>query len=256
MLCSERVRGPGHGGGGDVSSVAELRAEALEVAAGWAPPGAPASWQLTASLFRVIAEHEDLLGRLAGLPPGRLPTLLASAAISFLVRRDRPEPLAGYFPEPGSPQPRLDAGFYLAATSFISAHLEDIAAECGRHRYQMNEVARCTQVALGLAATAGPGTDPVALVDLGTGAGLGLQLDRYRYLVGGQAGGRPPPRWPSAARRAAGWSLPRPSCRRSPSGPGSTSPRSMWRTRPRGPGWRHAPRRRRAPWPGWPRRSR
>jgi len=189
VLCSERVRGPGHGGGGDVSSVAKLRAEALEVAAGWSPPGAPASWQLTASLFRVIAEHEDLLGRLAGLPPGRLPTLLASAAISFLVRRDRPEPLAGYFPEPGAPQPRLDAGFYLAATSFISEHLEDIAAECGRHRYQMNEVARCTQVALGLAATAGPGTDPVALVDLGTGAGLGLQLDRYRYLVGGRAGG-------------------------------------------------------------------
>ncbi len=172
-----------------MSSVAELRAQALEVAGGWSPPGAPASWQLTAALFRVIAAHEDLLARLAGLPPGRLPALLASAAVSFLVRRDRPVPLAGYFPAPGAPQPPLDAGFYLAATSFISDRLDDIAAECGRHRYQMNEVARCTQVALGLAAAAGPGTDPVALVDLGTGAGLGLQLDRYRYLVGGRPSG-------------------------------------------------------------------
>ena len=48
----------------------------------------------------------------------------------------------------------------------------------------MNEVARCTQIALGIAATSGGSADPVALVDLGTGAGLGLQLDRYRYRVG------------------------------------------------------------------------
>jgi hypothetical protein len=189
VLCSGRVGASGHGGGGDVASVAELRAQALEVAGGWSAAGAPASWQLTAALFRVIAAHEDLLARLAGVPPGRLPTLLASAAVSFLVRRDRPVPLAGYFPAAGAPQPPLDAGFYLAATSFISDRLDDIAAECARHRYQMNEVARCTQVALGLAAAAGPGPDPVALVDLGTGAGLGLQLDRYRYLVGGQPSG-------------------------------------------------------------------
>jgi hypothetical protein len=59
----------------------------------------------------------------------------------------------------------------------------------------MNEVARCTQIALGVAATAGPSAttgspaDPVGLVDLGTGAGLGLHLDRYRYQVGDRASG-------------------------------------------------------------------
>ena len=51
----------------------------------------------------------------------------------------------------------------------------------------MNEVARCAQLALGIAALAEPG--PVALADLGTGAGLGLHLDRYRYRVGGQVSG-------------------------------------------------------------------
>ena len=51
-------------------------------------------------------------------------------------------------------------------------------------RYQMNEVARCTQIALGIAAASGGSADPVALVDLGTGAGLELGLDRYRYRVG------------------------------------------------------------------------
>ncbi len=171
-----------------MSSVAEIRAQAEEVAAGWSAPGAPESWRLTAALFRAIARHQDLLGRLAALPADRLPALLASAAISFLVRRDRPEPLAGYFPEPGAPQPPFDDGFYPAASSFVSARLDDILASCQGRRYQMNEVARCAQIALGIAASI-PGPGPIGLADLGTGAGLGLQLDRYRYQVGGQAAG-------------------------------------------------------------------
>ena len=176
-------------GGGGVSSAEEIRAQALEVAAGWSAADAPGSWRLTAALFRAIAAHEELLSRLVMLPPGRLPALLASAAVSLLVRRDRPVPLAGYFPEPGGPQPEFDDGFYPAAQAFMSARLDDIVAACVAHRYQMNEVARCTQIALGISATTVSGDGPVALVDLGTGAGLGLQLDRYDYVVGGRRSG-------------------------------------------------------------------
>jgi hypothetical protein len=190
-----------------VSAAEEIRAQALEVAAGWSPDGAPESWRLTARLFEAIAAHEELLDRLACLPADRLPALLASAAISYLVRRDRPVPLAGYFPEPGGPQPRIDGGFPGAARAFISARLDDIVAECQGRRYQMNEVARCTQIALGIAAAMDPPArpasgaasaspadpaspaEPIGLADLGTGAGLGLHLDRYRYLVGDQASG-------------------------------------------------------------------
>ncbi len=172
-----------------MSSVAEIRAQALEVAAGWSPGDAPSSWRLTAALFRVIAAHDDLLASLARLPSDRLPALLASAAVRFLLRRDRPQPLAAYFPEPGQAQPRFDDGFCPAATAFISDRHDDIMAECARRRYQMNEVARCTQIALGIAANATSRTEPIGLVDLGTGAGLGLQLDRYRYHVGRRAFG-------------------------------------------------------------------
>lgn len=167
----------------------DIRAQALEVAAGWSGPDAPPSWRLTAGLFRVIAGHSGLLGLLAGLPADRLPALLASAAVTFLVRRDRPLPLAGYFPAPGRPQPPLDAGFGRAAEAFITGRLDEILAVCRAHRYQMNEVARCAQIAAGVTATAAGG--PVGLVDLGTGAGLGLQLDRYRYDFGGQSAGPP-----------------------------------------------------------------
>jgi hypothetical protein len=167
-----------------VATAEQIRDQATEVAAGWSPPDAPSSWRLTAALFQAIAAHRGLLDRLADLPDDRLPALLASAAVSFLVRQDQPIPLAGYFPEPGSAQPPFDDGFYPAAASFLSARLDDIAAICRGRRYQMNEVARCTQIALGIAATAASRDEPVGLIDLGTGAGLGLQLDRYDYVLG------------------------------------------------------------------------
>jgi hypothetical protein len=162
----------------------EIRAQALEVSAGWSGPDAPPSWRLTAALFRAIADHDVLLSRLSGLPADRLPALLASAAISFLVRRDRPPSLAGYFPVPGAPQPRFDDGFFPAARDFMADRRDEIAAVCADRRYQMNEVARCTQVALGIAAATASRAGPISLVDLGSGAGLGLHLDRYRYRVG------------------------------------------------------------------------
>ena len=154
------------------------------MARGWSPSGAPPSWRLTAALFEAIAAQDDLLDRLAVLPADRLPALLGGAAIAFLVRRDRPGPLAGYFPEPGAAQPRFDDGFFSAFRGFCAARLEDVAEVCQGRRYQMNEVARCAQIVLGIAAASAGAAGPMALVDLGTGAGLGLQLDRYRYRVG------------------------------------------------------------------------
>jgi hypothetical protein len=105
------------------------------------------------------------------------------------VRRDEPEPLTRYFPVPGCPQPPFDDDFAAVAADFVSAQLPDIIGICARHRYQMNEVARCTQIALGVAAVHGPDHGPIALIDVGTGAGLGLQLDRYRYEIGGTGTG-------------------------------------------------------------------
>jgi hypothetical protein len=170
-----------------VTDVDGIRAQALEVAAGWSPPDQPESWRLTAALFSMIAEHDGLLASLSILPPDRLPALLASAAITFLVRRDGPGRLASYFPAPSGPQPRFDDGFSAAAAAFVSARLPDIMGICVSHRYQMNEVARSTQIALGIAATRPRG--PIGLIDLGTGAGLGLQLDRYRYVIDGTGTG-------------------------------------------------------------------
>ncbi|WP_433781935.1 DUF2332 domain-containing protein [Actinomycetospora sp. CA-101289] len=173
----------------EAESRAHVREQALGIAAGWSPADAPPSWALTAELFRAIAAEPELLAIGARVPADRLPPLLLSAAIRSLVARRRPEPLAGYFPTPGSGQPALDRGFRPALTAFAREHADELAALCAEHRYQMNEVARSADV-LAVLGLLDPGR-PIALVDLGTGAGLGLHLDRYRYVFGERAVGDP-----------------------------------------------------------------
>jgi hypothetical protein len=159
------------------------RDQALGIAAGWSPPDAPPSWALTAELFRGIADDEVLLDLAAALPPDRLPPLLVSAAVRYLVGHEPADPLARYFPTPGSGQPDLDDGFRPALAAFARRHTAMLAGLCGAHRYQMNEVGRSADV-LAVLGDIEP-NQPIALVDLGTGAGLGLQLDRYRYHYDG-----------------------------------------------------------------------
>lgn len=201
-----------------MAAVEDVRDQAIEVGRGWSASDAPVSWQLTAGLFRAIAGNERLLERLASLPADRLPALLGAAAIVWLARRDASGPLGSYFPDPGARQPRFDPGFFAAFTAFCAASLDEIMAVCWERRYQMNEVARCSQIACGLAGVIGRFEEPVALVDLGTGAGMALALDRFCYQLGDRVvgpvdspvrlscvvrGGRTPPlsRFPQMAER-------------------------------------------------------
>ncbi|WP_343987098.1 DUF2332 domain-containing protein [Pseudonocardia aurantiaca] len=158
-----------------------MAAQAGAVATAWSPPDAPANWWLTAETFRAIAEDDVLLDLAAAVPAERLPPLVLSAAIRFLVTGQRPQPLVGYFPQPGGPQPPRDDGFRPALRAFCRSQADALARLCAAHRYQMNEVGRCLDVLPVLAQLTAADPRPLALVDLGTGAGLGLHLDRYRY---------------------------------------------------------------------------
>jgi hypothetical protein len=170
-------------------SVEEVRGQALEVALGWSGPEAPRSWRLTAAVFQTIAHHDVLLEAIAQLPPDRLPALLAGAAIAFVARNEPSSELGRYFPTPGRPQPELDAGFHRAIRTFCSTRIDEIVAVCTQHRYQMNEVGRCSHIVCGISATVMSNPAEIDLVDLGTGAGLGLELDKYRYRLGDEVVG-------------------------------------------------------------------
>ncbi len=157
------------------------------VAAAWSPPGAPASWRLTAAQFEVLRDDPDLLALAATIPDDKLPPLLFEAAATYLVLELEPQPLRSWFPRVGEPQSPLGSEFNEAYRSFCLDQRERLLELCESHRYQMTEVGRCAHVVPALAEVAHDGRD-IALVDLGTGAGLALQLDsyRYRYLRGDQ----------------------------------------------------------------------
>jgi hypothetical protein len=162
-----------------------VAAEARAVADAWSAPGSPPSWRLTAAVFRALAEDRALLDLAAAVPPERHPALLFVAASLRLVARHRPPAVAEALPRPGAPQPSLGPGFAADYRAFLLRHGAELSALLAGHRYQMNEVGRCAQVApaLGRAAARHAGRDAV-LVDVGTGAGLGLRPDRcaYRYV--------------------------------------------------------------------------
>jgi hypothetical protein len=162
--------------------------QAGAIAAAWSPPGAPASWRLTAAQFEILREDEELLAIAATIPLDRLPPLLFEAAASFLVLELEPRPLRDWFPRVGEPQPSLGAEFGAQYREFCLDQRGRLLELCAEHRYQMNEVGRCANLLPALAPPVGAGRE-LALVDIGTGAGLALHLDRYRYVyrVGEQA---------------------------------------------------------------------
>jgi hypothetical protein len=154
--------------------------QAATVAAAWSPPNAPATWALTAAQFATLRDDPELLALAATIAPDRLPPLLFSAAATFLIRALEPEPLRSWFPRLGEPQPPLGTGFAAEYRSFCLDHGERLLELCGRHRYQMNEVGRCAHLLPALVPAIASGRQ-LALIDIGTGAGLALYLDRYRY---------------------------------------------------------------------------
>jgi len=167
--------------GVDLDRRATVAEQARSIAAAWSPPDAPPSWWLTAATFAAIAEDDELLDVAAAVPLDRLPPLVLSAAIRFHLHERGPARLAAYYPRPGGVQPPSDGGFRPALRAFARSEAVALARLCREHRYQMNEVGRCLDVVPALATVSAGDARPLALVDLGTGAGLGLHVDRYHY---------------------------------------------------------------------------
>jgi hypothetical protein len=157
------------------------------IAAAWSPPGAPASWRLTAAQFDALTSDTELLAIAARIPAEKLPPLLFQAAATFLVLQLEPQPLRSWFPRAGEAQPPLGPEFADEYRAFCLDHRDCLAELCARHRYQMNEVGRCADLLPALAPAIDTGRE-IALVDIGTGAGLALHLDRYRYRYRGPGG--------------------------------------------------------------------
>lgn len=171
-------------------AIEAIHDQAAEVARGWSGPDADPGWALTAALFDAISADENILRLASEIPPDRIPALLVAASIQRVLADHPDDPLRAYFPGPD--QEPVDAGFASALDRFVVDHPDEVRRWFD-HRYQMNEVGRCAQtaLALGVVQDAAPGR-PLALVDVGTGSGLGLHLDRYHVDLGSAGSFGPP----------------------------------------------------------------
>ena len=129
----------------------------------------------------------DLLGPLAGDPPGSVASLRFAGALHRLVLERRAPALALHYPSVGG---TADA----AAAWPVARELvrdEPALAELVRAPVQTNEVGRSAALLGGLQhVVAGTGL-PVRLLEIGASAGLNLRVDAFGYQVGSRVLGDP-----------------------------------------------------------------
>ena len=134
-----------------------------------------------------------MLGLAARLPGTGLPNRLL-AAVHFLVRRDGDGELCTHYPSANSGQVADDPSRpYPAFRGFVQAHEEDLFALAAERQGQTNEVQRCVYLlpAFSYIAELEDGS-PLALIEVGTSAGLNMLWDHYRYeYSNGQNAGAP-----------------------------------------------------------------
>lgn len=142
---------------------------------------------LTASLCRILAERLDpgtrigarVLGWAGDADADALPLRLCGG-LHALVRARRAATLAALYPPSPLPAPSSLAN---ALVTTLSECEEALLPWLGRAP-QTNEVGRAAPLMAGLLVLADRFRLPLQLYELGASAGLNLQLDRYRHLLG------------------------------------------------------------------------
>jgi hypothetical protein len=146
------------------------------------------------AICRAVADEPEVLALLDAAPLQQRRPLLLLAAVHSLLLAGSDHPLAAYYdtvatvrgvafdPPPG------DVGGVFG--DFCQANRGDLAELIATRTTQTNEVGRCTGLLPGfchIAAQYG-GRQPLALLDLGTSAGLNLLFDNYAYRYRSAAG--------------------------------------------------------------------
>jgi hypothetical protein len=148
------------------------------------------------AICRAIADDDDVLSILDGAPlPQRRPLLLL-AAVHFLLLSGTDHPLAAYYDTVATVRgdtADAPAGGDVAAAfaDFCRVHRAAVERLVATRTTQTNEVGRCTGLLPGLCVVAAryEWREPLALLDLGTSAGLNLLFDDYGYTYRAAEGG-------------------------------------------------------------------
>ncbi len=129
-----------------------------------------------------------LLEPFADEPPSEYYPFRVLAGVHLEVLAGERPQLARHYPSVGG-DGDAEAAWPGVRTS-IADQDPDVVAEL-RHPLQTNETSRCGALIGGLCEVARTSGLPLHLLELGSSAGLNLDLDRYRYEAGGLAFGPP-----------------------------------------------------------------
>jgi hypothetical protein len=140
-----------------------------------------------AAICRGIAEDDDLLDLTDQAPASQRRPNILLAAVHYLLLGGAEHDLADHYDSVwswrGLRVPTPAHGVVEDFHSFCLSHQAAVLELVSHRSTQTNEVGRCTALLPGLAhiADAYPPGQPLALLDLGTSAGLNLLFDRYGY---------------------------------------------------------------------------
>lgn len=154
---------------------------------------AKTSWSDGAPLYGRIcedlADDEYALELLGSAPVRQRRPVLLFAIVQNLLLEEVTHPLADYFPSVAWTRGRRKKEpTSVASDLFIDLckrYESRIRSELVTRSTQTNEVGRLSAIRPGLLAIAQAVDEPIALIDLGSSAGLALRLDRYRYRCHG-----------------------------------------------------------------------
>jgi len=158
----------------DAGDHQQLRSEIL----GWEEV-IRADSELYSRLALHVADDAALIGLAAEVPFGQIPMNMLFGAVQYLLLHDPSPPLAAWYPSLGGDQDL--SGVEAAFSTFVAEHRDQIAAIVKTRRVQTNEVARCSFLLPAYNVVNAMTGRPLALIEVGTSAGLNQNVDRYGY---------------------------------------------------------------------------
>lgn len=132
-----------------------------------------------------IAEDEDLLDLASFSKEGQPVPNLFLGAVHYLLGFDRDVPLTAFYPSLSASPAGSEDDAFPAFRDFALSHRDEVIDLIGRRLVQTNEVRRCAYLFPSIQFAAGRFDDrPLALIEIGTSAGLNLLWDKYSYRYG------------------------------------------------------------------------
>ena len=132
-----------------------------------------------------LSEDVEMLELSSYSAPGQPVPNLFLASVHYLLLKGYTHDLKAYYPDL-TPDPRLPEDVFPYFKDFCRQHREELIAIMRSKLVQTNEIRRCAYLYPSFCYIYEKTKMPLALIEIGTSAGLQLMWDQYRYSYGTQ----------------------------------------------------------------------